>query len=286
MGKRCLGILILASAIICCAVEVRADVALSYLGMCHPSWPCESSLKAFNGLPVIRTGWLEQTFGSECSCADKLLQSPKEKVIRVHLVNGACLRNKRCGRYEVFAGETIATANKKVHQRDRKLLSKYRAVLNRFRARLRQARGSLTCYVSPVLESDLDARARKILRNTTHRRLPGCSYVDSPLRGPCLKGEICELHGPSPKLHNPCIADLDGVPLETVSLPQFLRRTRSCEMQFLWTGAFNCSAYRNGRFIDPRDRECSMPKGLFSQYGRYLRRGDKGEKTYDGIKGN
>jgi hypothetical protein len=274
MGKRCLLILSLVLAAICSVHEIQAEPALSYLALCHKNWPCHASLKAFNGLPVIRSGWLEQTFGEDCSCANRLLQSHKAKVVRIHLANGACLRNGRCGRYEVFAGETIDSANRKIKRRDPTLFRRFRKVIRRVKHRLSAANGGLICYVSPVLESDLDARARNILRTITSRRLPGCSFVDSPHARPCLEGQICELHGHQPKLRSPCIADLDGTPLETISLAGFLRSTRSCDLQYLWTGEFNCNAYRNGKFVDPRERDCAVPPPLFERYGKLLRKGN------------
>jgi hypothetical protein len=270
MVKKCLVILIVALANICCVA--RAEVALSYLGMCHKTWPCQSSLKAFNRVAVIKTGWLEGTFAEDCQCADTLLQDPRPKVIRVHLTNGACLRNRRCGRYEVWAGETIASGDKKVRERNVRLLARYRKAVKVFRDRLSRSQGGLTCYVSPVLESDYGRPARRVLRSITHRYLPSCAHVDSVLRGHCLKGSICEKHGPEPGLHAPCISDLDGIPVEAISLQAFLRATDQCDLRFVWTGGFNCNPYSQGRFIDPRERDCSVPRGYFRLFNRVLRR--------------
>ena len=149
MANKSWAILILVSAITCSVA--RAEVGLSYLALCHKSWPCGPSLNAFHGLPVIRTGWIEHTFGSECECAKRLLNDPRPKEIRVHLSNGPCLRNRRCGPYEVFAGETIASANRKVIRGDKRLLKKFKLVALRFKKRLVESRGGVTCYVSRCL---------------------------------------------------------------------------------------------------------------------------------------
>lgn len=272
MGRKYCVILTLVIASTFCVRDSAAQTALSYLGLCHKTWPCSASLKPFNGLSVIRTGWLEQTFGEDCKCADRLLQDARDKEIRVHLTNSACLRNKRCGPYEVWAGETVKSASRKVAQRDRKLLRKYRKVVIRFRARLKASQGGVTCYVSPCLECDLDEPARRVLRSITNRYLPQCSHVDSVLYRPCLSDSICERHGERPRLSNPCISDLDGIPVEEASMRHFLSASKECDLKFIWTHSFNCNANTQSKFIDPRDRDCSVPRGYFGKFGRYLRR--------------
>lgn len=269
MGKKSWVILILASAITCSVA--RAEVGLSYLGLCNKTWPCGQSLNAFAGLPVIRTGWIEHTFGSECPCAKRLLNDPRPKEIRVHLSNGPCLRNRRCGPYEVFAGETVASANRKVVREDKRLLDKFKRVALRFKKRLDESRGGVTCYVSPCLECDLNEPARAVLHRITSDILPSCSLVDSPHGSRCIKGKTCEGHGPSPKLSAPCIADLDGKSAEEVSVSSFLERTKHCDLSFVWSVGMNCNSH-HGPMIDPRRRDCQKPKGYFMDYSRWLHR--------------
>lgn len=255
MPKKCWAILILAIATTCSVV--RADNAgLSYLAMCHPKWPCKTSLAAFKELPVIRTGWLEQTFGEECPCVDRLLRDKRDKIIRVHIANGPCLRNGRCGRYEIFSGFTIASANRDIKRAKSRIVARFTKVISRLQERLAKSRGGLTCYVSPVLESDLDEQARTILHNLTASYLPSCTLVDNPLRGKCIRGTVCEKHGPNPRLSKPCIADLDGIDAQTISVPKFLRKTKACDMSLIWSVGLNCNGHHSPTFIDPRKRDC------------------------------
>jgi hypothetical protein len=264
-------LLILTAALLTSISSARAqNVGLSYLGICHKSWPCADSLAAFDGVSVIRTGWLENTFNSACPCGDVVLKDPRPKVIRVHLSNGPCLRNQRCGSYEVFAGETIASANRKVKRGDKRLMQKFGRVVNRFAKRLENTRGVLSCYVSPVLESDLDGRARGILLDYVGLRLPGCRLVDSIVRGRCLPGTICEKHGDKPSLSNPCIADLDGAFLPEVSVPDYLQLTRQCDISYIWDVGFNCNQW-NVPFVDPRARRCTQSRGYFQRLATWLR---------------
>lgn len=267
MGRGCLVILILALATTCSAA--RADVGLSYLGLCSKSWSCDASVKAFNGQRVIRVGWLEQTFGSKCPCAERLLKAHRPKEIRVHLTNGACLRNRRCGRYEAFYGETVVSANRKVIRGDERILKRFTKGVLRFKERL--AKGQrVTCWVSPMLESDLDGRARAVLHSITSHHLPECRLVDSPHRRSCLKGITCERHGSAPILRSPCISDLDGVTVEQVSVRNYLRRTKECDLRFIWSRGLNCLPPEGDPFVDPRKRHCAHSEGYFRGLSRHL----------------
>lgn len=268
MGRRCLVILIVALAITCSVA--RAEVGLSYLGMCHRTWSCEASLKAFSGQPVIRVGWLEQTFGSSCPCAERVLKARRPKEIRVHLTNGACLRNRRCGRYETFYGETIASANRKVLRGDTRLLKRFEKVVLRFKERLSKGQ-RVTCWVSPMLESDLNGRARAVLHSITSHHLPECRLVDSPHGRSCLKGVTCERHGSAPRLRSPCVSDLDGVTVEEVSVRNYLRRTKGCDLRFIWSRGLNCLPPEGEPFKDPRKRQCAHSVGYFKGLSRHLR---------------
>jgi len=270
MGKKFWAILILVLATTCS--QASAAPALSYLGMCQKTWPCERSLSAFDGMDTIRTGWLEHTFANDCQCADRLLSDPRPKEIRVHISNGPCLRNRRCGPYEVFSGETIASANRKVKRRNKKLIGKYVAVAKNLADRVAQSKGGLTCYVSPMLESDLDEEARTILHDITRGVLPGCSLVDNPHRRPCLPNTICEGHGATPRVKRPCIADMDGAPAESEDELKFLRVTRQCDLSFIWGLGLNCNTALGQKFIDPRKRDCDRPKKYYENLARYLGR--------------
>lgn len=248
------------------------NVALSTLGMCHPKWPCDALVKAYKGLPVVRFGWLEQTFGEECACVDKLLQDERPKEIRVHIANGPCLRNNRCGSYEIFHGFQIVSGSSATKKPRSRVIRKFTKVLDRLRIRLAKSRGPLTCYVSPVLESDFDGRTRKILHSLTASYLPACTLVDNPLRGKCIRGAVCERHGPNPSLTAPCVADLDGIDASQVSVPEYLAKTKACDMSFVWSVGLNCNSHHSQRFIDPRERNCAQSGADIEALVGWLRR--------------
>lgn len=271
MQRRCWVILSLVLITICSSARAE-NVAASYLAMCQKNWPCSASIKAFNGLSVLRFGWLEKTFGDRCSCVDRLLADEREKVVRAHVLNGPCLRNKRCGRYEVLHGYTIASAERDIKRNKSRIIPKFLKLLDRLRARLERGRGPLTCYVSPVLESDFDVKAREILYSLTASHLPTCAIVDNPVRGKCLRGYVCEKHGDNPGLTSPCIADLDGLDANSISVPKYLRETKACDMSFIWSVGLNCNSHHTQGFVDPRRRNCVQSRVDIEVLVGWLRR--------------
>jgi len=240
---------------------------MSYLGMCHAKWNCEATMRTWSGKDKIVTGWLEQTFGEDCKCADRILHDKRDKVIRVHLLNSVCMRNKRCGRYEPLYGYTPASASRAILRGDKRLLRKYDRLLLRLKARLEKSKGAVQCYVSPCLECDLNERARRTLLNRAAIVLPYCSLVDNPLRAKCIKGYICEKHGERPNVTRPCIVDLDGTDGRQVNLKEFAKRYRACDIRYYWEPFMNCI---KGSFVDPRSRKCDFGVDLFTKTRRLI----------------
>lgn len=241
---------------------------ISYIGLCNKTWDCKAITATWKGQEAIITGWLEGSFGSACKCADKLLQDARPKTIRVHLSNSSCLRNRRCGRQEVFYGETVASASRKVERSNRKIMKRFDKVVTTFKRRLSNAKGVVQCYVSPMLESDLSVRARRVLLSRVSAALPMCVPVDNPLRGACIKGYTCERHGSNPKLSSPCIADLDGEDGREVDLRKFKANTKSCDIRFYWEPFMNCNASMGSPFIDPLKRLCRTNSNVTNRAGR------------------
>lgn len=251
-------------------VSVHAHAAPSFLGMCHKNWNCDATISVYDGQESIVTGWLENTFNRNCECADRLLSDPRKKVVRVHLINSPCMRNKRCGRYEVLYNETAASASRKVMRGDARFMAKFNRVVETTKRRLEQTSGELECYISPCLECDLYEKPRRILADIVSAALPMCRIVDNPYRRRCLTNYICEKHGDNPRLTQPCVVDLDGIDGATIDVQRFVERYRHCVLQFYWQPWMNCI---NGEFIDPRKRSCnysSKPfenlKGVLCQY--------------------
>ena len=247
------------------AFIANAEAQVSYLGLCNKTWDCQAIVSSFDTRPII-TGWLENSFGRECQCANKLLATSNSKVIRVHLINSPCLRNKRCQRHDVLYGHTKASANRAMANLRSPTFRKFNQIVSRFKRRLEMSKGDLSCYVSPCLECDLNAKARTNMLNHLHDVLPSCVLVDNPYLQPCLAGYMCEGHGIRPKVSRPCIADLDGSEAKsTVDLVEFAEKTKDCDIRFYWSAWMNCN---NGTFIRPTDRICSASYQLMNEVRR------------------
>ena len=239
----------------------------SLLGMCHPDFKCDSINRMFVGQEVIVTGWLENTFGTTCSCADSLLNDPRPKIVRVHIMNSPCLRNKRCGPYEVLYKESVASASTQFGRGRGKAVEKFKRSLKRLKARLAGVK-DLTCYVSPCLECDLNERARRFISSVVLDALPDCRLVDSVYRQRCLPGAVCEKHGDKPRVTKPCIVDLDGIDGRDVDLKQYVESYKECDLVYYWEPWMNCI---KGSFKDPRARRCENDnfrrvRGVICQY--------------------
>jgi hypothetical protein len=251
--------------------KAETNVGASYLALCNKTWKCDESLKAFDGLDTIRVGWLAQSFGDECPCADKLLSDPRPKVVRIHLANSTCFRERGrvCGKQEVFHGESVRSADTKVREADPRLMSRFNYVAARAR-KLLQGRRNLKCYVSPCLECNLSVPARRTLIARSKRFFPQCEIVDNPADGPCVPGYLCEKHGPDASLRKPCGADLDGDDFQTLDVGAFKRKFKDCDYAFIWGRRMNC--LRGTGFTDPRKRNCGdVPNRYFKAVGELLK---------------
>ena len=246
------------------ALMLFSNVALaqgaSFLGLCNPTWDCRGTLQTFANRQEILVGWLEGSFGQSCRCGDAVLKSTKRKVIRIHLANGPCLRNRRCGRHEVFYGYTIASASRAIEKAPKRLNTRLMKVIERTKARLNGAT-RLSCLISPVLESDFKPSVRLKWLELVEQHFPGCDIVDNPLKKPCIKGFVCERHGLEIKAKAPCIADLDGDDGSRINIKQWYNSVRQCDLKFYWEPWMNC--IRDGEFIDPVNRDCTYKRSRF-----------------------
>lgn len=240
--------------------------APSLLGLCHRDWNCDATVKFYSNQEPLILGWLEGTFAKDCKCADKLLNDPRQKIIRVHLSNSPCMRNKRCGPYEVLYRQTAASASREFVRGKGRAVTRFKQVLERFKQRLSNV-SNVTCYVSPCLECDLNGRARRIMASMVSVALPSCNIVDSPYRQRCIDGAICEGHGVAPRVSKPCIVDLDGIDGATIDVKKYVERNRACDLTYYWEPWMNCI---RGEFVDPQRRNCRYNSSIFDYTKRII----------------
>jgi hypothetical protein len=228
----------------------------SYLGFCHRLWPCERSLRVFDGVPVKRLGFLAPpTFGKDCPCYKRFQKLPGPKYVRVTLANGTCFRERgrTCGAGELFEGESLASADRKLRRRDGRLLKRYRTNVGRVKALLAGSSDTIE-RLALCLECPVSGPAREALLSVARKVFPDGVFVDSVLTQPCLPGLICEKHGAAPKLSAPCIADTDGVSHTAIDVDEYRAATAACEASFLWAPRFNLIDTSRPGFVPPADR--------------------------------
>ena len=245
---------VLINTVLLFAVNAQAQTnhGISALGLCSIRFDCEGFLESFPANSVIRTGWLDNTFGDDCPCAAKLLSKPQRKIVRVHLLNGPGLRNRRLGDYEVLAGEAVASAEGKILKKDPQLLARYRERLNKLRLLFAGAVNT-ELLLSACLENNFSKGARQVLHDEALQVFPSVRLVDNPLRDSCISGLICEFHGTPGQKRPPYIVDTDGLDLTEIDLIKLSNEHKSALFVLAWAHGSNGSLGK-GPFKDPRVR--------------------------------
>lgn len=203
---------------------------------------CSGVLAQYGRLPVLRAAVLWNTFGTNTACYNRMVGMPNFQEVEIHLTNGPCQRNRRCGKYEfVFDPRNPAAFSAYAEDAYRKLIP--------------QLRPEDKCLVSPELEGNQPANVREQMMHLTYSAFKGrCFVVDNPLKGPyrALPGTYFEQHGARPQLNAPCVYNNDGTELKPAAVKQTIWDYAQCEMAAYWVAKDNCNV--GSRFIDPRAR--------------------------------
>ena len=190
----------------------------------HPKWNCSQMLWAYNNLDEIKASVLWGTFGDKLDCYNKMVSSPKFKAIEVHLLNGPCQNNNRCGSYEV-----------KFDPKHPEKFEAYAAMA--YSKLISKLRPGVKCYVSAKLETKDSPQIRKQMADIAYRAFNArCTAVDNPVgNSPYPKqpvpGTILELHGGKPA----GIYNNDGTIYSTSEAMGVLAAQSQAEMALYWT---------------------------------------------------
>jgi hypothetical protein len=174
-----------------------------------------------------------------------------------------------CGKGELFEGESIASADRKLRRRNPGLLRRYRRNAQRVRAILAGPSDTIE-RLALCLECPVSGPARRALLITAREVFPDGVFVDSVLTQRCLPDLICEKHGAAPRLSPPCIADTDGDDFLSIDVGKFRSLTATCGAGFLWTRRFNLLD-ASGRFIPPTKRTTRPTAADFTALWYWLR---------------
>jgi len=222
-------------------------------------WNINATLKyRMNG--TMATGNLDNTFGEKLDNVRAVIANFKPTYHRVHLINGPCIRNQRCGKYEIGYGYNKSSFDKAVSQRNPKILKYVRDRTALYRT-LAGTFLDTTFIVSPELEHDLSKNSWRILADEIRKVWPGVLLSNSPDGGISIErylGSWIERHGNTPQSDTD-ISSLDGIDATQINIDAWKARVRNAKIAYVWQGTDNC--FSNG-WQDPRLRTVCTPGHL------------------------
>lgn len=269
-----------------CSV-LKADPGVAYYAIQHKDWPCDRSLRALSEMKKPAISFLWHSFGDNTKCLEKFIEDNRPKQLEIHLINEVCQRNHRCGPYEFLSQISSSEYERRLSQRDPKLIEAIKSYAKAPSDFVRRNQGKFECFVSPGLESNLSDRAALILNSVIKPLFPGCKIVRNPAGINKSRGvagaEILEVHGPRPGLKPPCIANLDGNDVSFARRPallsagsitergltDYLDRMSKCDTAYIWTAEMN-GIQSHGGFIDPRARKNFPDQNLLDSIRPHL----------------
>lgn len=207
-------------------------------------------------MPLMATGNLDNTFGSDMEHVVSTLSVLHPFYHRVHIINATCIRNGNCGKYEVGYGYNKKTFDEAIKAHNKKILNYLKSRVSVY-SDLQVKFPTTRFVVSPVLEHDLSIESWKILADTTLEIWPEVQLANSPDGGISAikyKGAWIERHGKDFPM-DADIVSLDGfdvTDIDSVAFRDRVLRAPNLKMAFSWTLGDNC---RVKGWIDPRMRK-------------------------------
>lgn len=237
-------------------LPVERVLGYDWLAAQHPLFNLGAALEELpEGGNAI--GILDFTFGESLEPVELILQSGKASHLRVHFINGPCIRNKNCGPYELGAGRSISEFDRAILRSERSIIGPFQERVRKFCALIDKYE-DVAFYFSWVLEHNLTHDGWLSLNHYGVEACPDRSYtvvsnpVDSNIGFPAdiAPGVIHEEHGEST---SSIISSLDGKDILEIDVSGWLDRTAFQAITFKWTHSYNCRVPRSV-FVDPRIR--------------------------------
>lgn len=227
-----------------------------WLAAQHPLFNLGAAIEELPG-EGNAVGILDFTFGESLEPVRLILASGKVSHLRVHFINGPCVRNGNCGRYELGRGRNIKQFNQAILDGEPTIIAPFQERVRKFCALIDEF-DEVAFYFSWVLEHNLTENGWLSLNHYGVEACPDKPYtivsnpVDSNIGFPAniAPGVLHEEHGP---FASSLISSLDGKDILEIDIEGWLDRTSSQAITFKWTHAYNCRVPR-GVFVDPRMR--------------------------------
>lgn len=269
-----------------------SNIGYAPFNLTAPGFNCTGFVRSLRPLKEIHISFLYNTFGNDFSCLNLLLADPRVKTLEVGLINEPGHRNNRLGGYEFLRGiGTVKEYNVKMQKRSRTLKNKFtRYVVPLQENLLDNLQDHTALLVNPGLESNLNAKAGKVLVSWTRALFPSARIVWNPLRVSSssrkyVRADLFEGHGLYPVLHAPCIYNMDGMDVKYKNRPalgessgdknylhsgtplfQHLEKYgNKCEVAFIWTQESSGISYKDTGFKDPRKRNHFISTDRYKQ---------------------
>lgn len=234
-------------------VYAQGLIGQDYYALQHRKFPVTGVVKYTPSNTPI--GTLDYTFGDSPTPIRTVLSSVRPSIYRVHIFNGAGLRNGVLGRYDPLYGLTIKSFQAKVKKHDTKILSFLRERTLLYR-NLQGEFPHTKIIFSPILEHNMDRDSWRILADEVLKVWPSVQLVNSPEgtgSSEKYRGAWLERHGNKPKMDAE-IYSLDGSDATDIDIVAWLKRvnTPNTKISFIWARVYNCR--NQGPFEDPRAR--------------------------------
>lgn len=214
-----------------------------------PSTLCDRILRVFNGIEAPALGFIWGSFGDNYACAERFIAENADKphLVRIHLDDHVCKRNRNCVSSEFNSGLTVSQLNTLLEKREGWLLHRYRSRIASIHAWAVAVTQPTTRFViSGGLEEQMSVGAAEVVASLL--REFNFETVANPVRVEQRSTyDFLEIHTSVPK-RDECIAALDGYDIDfphkmsffprilpTVELCDWMRKNTSCLGIFLWS---------------------------------------------------
>jgi hypothetical protein len=246
-----------------------------------PKFNCSAFTSSVQGVTSYSMSVLWLTFGTDTTCLQSLLNTNAISLFELHLINGPCIRDKRCGTYEPFYGYTIKSLEDAVKKKDATVQAIFQNTAQQASQAILPLLPSTTaCYINPVLETNLSRESSVTVQEWVRPYFNNrCKFVWNPVGpnpgAPIEGASVSEGHGLTPTfVDNNCIANTDGQMYSTVSdWKAYFAKYSNCVAAMAWTFNDNCMVPNQG-FVDPRQRTCA-DTSEFIAAGQALLNGDR-----------
>lgn len=250
---------------------------ISSLGLCHPRYEVERLIRCFSNADYIVFGWLDKFFNARGSRnAIQVMSQPKRKVVRVHIINGPGLNNRRVQPHEITYGYTHATLVRAIKRGDEAFLRKFRRRCRHIREVCSYApAGTLNhLSVSPWLEHGrISAQVFDILAEIVREELGGVDgfvgTVGNPVKGRVVGGSFSERHGDRLEAD---IIDLDGIDYRAANMSRFKELARRADIAYIWSWSDN-GLTLGGKWKKPEERRDFSHQGRWEAYQKWVENG-------------